>query len=221
MSILNILTKKSPKLGVFSFDAALEDNFEATVELTDYPVESGVKVSDHRIIQPVKYSIVGAVSNNPLKITPIDFLAGAITNVLPDSGVLATVAGISSAYLSGSDSTRASTALEFLIEMIRTGEIMTVDAVDIQLSNMIVTKISRTRDPENENGLIFVADLQELISLNRLPNQNQPTQGQLPNGDPAKSAAAATVNKGQKIGTDANVVISKLVTQANIVGVPN
>jgi hypothetical protein len=221
MSILNILTKKSPKLGVFSFDAALEDNFEATVELTDYPVESGVKVSDHRIIQPVKYSIVGAVSNNPLKITPIDFLAGAITNVLPDSGILSTVAGISSAYLSGSDSTRASTALEFLIEMIRTGEIMTVDAVDIQLSNMIVTKISRTRDPENENGLIFVADLQELISLNRLPNQNQPTQGQLPNRDPAKSAAAATVNKGQKIGTDANVVISKLVTQANIVGVPN
>jgi hypothetical protein len=182
-------------------------------------VESGVKVSDHRIIQPVKYSIVGAVSNNPLKVTPIDSLAGWLSNALPDSGVIATAAGISASFLSGSDSTRASTALEFLIEMIPTGEVMTIDAVDIQLSNMIVTKISRTRDPENENGLIFVADLQELISLDRLPNQNQPTQGQLPNGDPAKSAAAATVNKGQKIGTSPTAATAKQVTQANVAGV--
>lgn len=221
MSIINILTKKSPKIGVFSFDATLEDNFEATVELTDYPVESGVKVSDHRIIQPVKYSIVGAVSNNPLKVTATDFIGGALSNIFQDSGIIAGVGGISAGYLSGSDNTRASSALEFLIDMVRTGELLAIDAVDVQLSNMIITKISRTRDPENENSLIFVAEMQELISLDRLPNQNQPSQNQLRSGDPAKSSVAATVNKGQKIGNEADVIITRLVETANVIGVPN
>lgn len=213
MSILNILTRKGPKLDVFEFDATLEDNFEASVILTDYPVESGVRVADHRIIQPFEYSIVGAVSNNPVKILPTDFIGGALSNFI-DSSVLATVAGISPAFLSGSDETRASSALEMLLNLMKVGTPFSVDAVDIQLSNMVITKISRARDPENEDGLIFVAELQELISLDRLPQQNNPQQSQLRTGDPAKSAIAAVVNKGQRIGKEVNAAVTQAVDQA-------
>lgn len=214
MSIINILTKREPKLGgVFTFDAVLEDNYEATAELTEYPVESGVRVADHRIIKPMRYSIVGAISNNPLKITSTDFIGGAASNVLPESAIIAAIAGASAGYLAGSDATRASSALEFLINLLRIGEPISVDAVDIQLKNMVVTKVSRTRDPENENALIFVAELQELISLNRLPQQNQPMQTQLRDGDPAKSSIAGLVKKGQKIGKEVDAAISQRVNQ--------
>lgn len=215
MSILNILTKQSPTIAGFSFDATLEDSVEMSAILTDYPVESGVRVSDHRIIQPIKYSIVGAVSNNPLQVLPTDFLGGLLSNPIA-SGVIAGVAGISAGWLSGTDATRASSALEFLRDLLRSGEPFVVDAVDIQLSNMVVTKISRARDPENENALIFVADLQELISLDRLPQQNQPQQSQLRDGDPAKSAIAAVVNKGQRIGITPSAVTTQAVEMAII-----
>lgn len=210
MSLLNILTKSDPTIGNVSFDAVLQDNFEAAIELTDYPVESGVRVNDHRIILPLKYSITGSVSNNPLKITITDFIGGGLSNL--GGGVIgSTIAGLSAGFLSGSDSTRASSALEYLLDLMRTGEPFTVDAVDIQLFNMVITKIARGKDPENENALIFVADLQELISLDRLPNQNNPTQSQLRTGDPAKSAVAGLVKKGQQIGAEVTAQAESVV----------
>lgn len=75
-----------------------------------------------------------------------------------------------------------------------------VDAVDIQLKDMVLTRLSRDRDPEVENGLIFVAEMHELVSLSRLADFTQPGQDQLPDGDPAKAGAAATMNSGQQVG---------------------
>lgn len=207
MSILSLFTRSSPMLGGYQFDAVLEDTFEASVEITRYPVESGVKVADHRIIQPMKYYLTGAMSNNPLK--AIDNITGAIagivagglSNIASSNPLVATVAGLSAGFLAGSEATRSSSVLSLLLNLMVAGQPFDVDAVDIQLTNMVITRISRDRDPEVENGLIFVAELQELIQLERLVNKTQPSQEQLPDGDPAKEAAAATTNSGQQTGS--------------------
>lgn len=201
MSILNILTRQSPKLAGYQFDAVLEDDLDASVELTRYPVESGVKVADHRIIQPIRYYIVGSISNNPLKVFDlVGLAAGGLSNLAGNNPYVAAVAGLSAGFLAGSQSTRASSALEFLLELLVAGLPFDVDAVDIQLKDMVLTRVSRTRDPENEGGLIFVAELQELIQLDRLVDKTQPSQDQLADGDPAKSGAAADANSGQQVG---------------------
>lgn len=205
MSIINLITKEAPKLGVLQFDAVLEDSFEASVELTRYPVESGVKVADHRIIQPIKYYLVGAISNNPLKTFDlVGLAAGGLSNLAGGNPYLAAAAGgasVFAGFLAGSKETRASAALEQLIELMVAGQPFdVVDAVDIQLKNMVITRISRDRDPETEGGLIFVAELQELIQLDRLADKTQPSQDQLADGDPAKSGAAADANSGQQVG---------------------
>ena len=206
MSIVNLFTKQAPTIAGYSFDAVLEDTFEATVEVTTYPVESGVRVSDHRILQPFKWSMVGAISNNPLKIQITDFLGGALSN-LTNNPLVATIAGLSAGFLAGSDETRASTTLQFLITLMQSGDPFTIDAGDITLHNMVITRLSRTKDPTNENGLIFIADLQELITLERISFVGPPTQDQLRDGDQTKSAITRVVSRGQKIATDATTAV--------------
>ena len=112
MALLNIFTPSAPTLGGLEFDAVLEDTFEAEVELTGYTIELGARASDHRIINPFKWAIVGAVSNTPRNAGVADFV-GSISN--DTDGVLSTVAGLSAGFLAGSNETRASSALEFLI----------------------------------------------------------------------------------------------------------
>lgn len=210
MSVISLLFKQSPTLAGYQFDATLEDTFEASVELTRYPVESGAKVNDHRIINPSVYYLTGMVSNNPLKPIPTDFV-GAGSNLARDNPLVATAAGLFAGWLSGNDATRASSTLQFLIDLMVAGLPFDVDAVDIQLRGMVITRLSRTRDPSNENGLVFVAELQELITLDRLPEINQPGQNQLSDGDPVKSAAAAKTRRGQQIGDPPNAAVTTAV----------
>ncbi len=210
MSIINLFTKQAPTIAGYSFDAVLEDTFEATVEVTTYPIESGVRVSDHRILQPFKWSMVGAVSNNPLKIQLTDFLGGALSN-LTNNPLVASVAGLSAGFLAGSDETRASTTLQFLIVLMQSGDPFDIDAGDITLRNMVITRLSRTKDPSNENGLIFIADLQELITLQRLSVVGPPEPVQLRDEDPTKSAITRAINRGQKLVTEAKAAVTAQV----------
>lgn len=203
MSIINLFTKQAPTIAGYSFDAILEDTLEASVEWTTYPVESGVNINDHRIIQPVTWQLTGAVSNNPLKVQITDFIGGALSN-LSNNPYVASVAGLAAGFLSGSNETRASTTLEFLINLMVAGEPFDVDAGDIQLANMVISRIGRTKDITNETGLVFVAELRELITLDRIPVSGQPAQFQLRDGDPAKSGIAGVVKKGQQIARDAS-----------------
>ena len=203
MSILTLLTRQSATIAGYQFDAVLNDSFEASIELTRYPVESGVKVADHRIINPLRYYITGAISNNPLKVFDlVGLAAGGLSNLAGNNPYVAAVAGLSAGFLAGSQNTRASSTLEFLLNLLTAGLPFDVDAVDIQLKNMVLTRLSRDREAEIENGLIFVAELHELVQLDRLTDKTQPSQGQLADGDPAKSGAAATMNSGQQVGQD-------------------
>lgn len=212
MSIINVFTKQAPTLAGYSFDAVLEDSLDASVEWTTYPVESGVNVNDHRIIQPIKWSLTGAISNNPLQTQITDFLGGALSN-LTNNPYVATIAGLSAGFLAGSNETRASSTLLFLIDLMVSGDPFDVDAGDIQLKNMVISRIGRVKDPSNEQGLVFVADLQELITIDRLATLGQPRQSQLRDGDVAKSGLAGVVQKGQQLTKDATTAVSNAANE--------
>lgn len=207
MSIINIFTKEAPTIAGYSFDAVLDNTLDAAVEWTTYPVESGVNINDHRIIQPVRWRLTGAVSNNPLQIQITDFVGGALSN-LSNNPLVSTVAGLSAGFLAGSNETRSSSTLEFLMNLMVAGAPFDVDATDIQLRNMAISRIGRTRDLTNEDGLVFVAELQEIITLERIPKSGQPTQQQLRDGDPAKSGVAGVIQRGRQFTREAGAKIN-------------
>ncbi len=210
MSILNIFTRQAPTIAGYSFDAVLEDTFEASVSITSFPIESGVRVSDHRILQPFKWTMTGAISNNELKTRLTDFLGGALSN-LSSNPLVSTVAGLSASFLAGSEETRASSTLDFLITLMQSGDPFDVDAGDIFLKNMVITRLSRTKEPRNEGGLEFIAELQELITLDRVSRVFQCTPNQLRPGDPSQSGIAGVVRKGQAIAKEAATNVQNAV----------
>ncbi|KAB0489688.1 phage baseplate protein [Pseudomonas vancouverensis] len=210
MSIINIFTRQAPTIAGYSFDAVLEDTFEATVNITSFPIESGVRISDHRILNPFKWTMTGAISNNPVKVQLTDFLGGALSN-LTSNPIVSTVAGLSAGFLAGSDETRASSTLEFLVWLMQSYDPFDIDAGDILLKNMAITRLSRTKEPRNEGGLEFVVELQEVIELDRIARDAECSIPQLRDGDPSQSALARAIRRGQAIAKEATDTVASAV----------
>lgn len=210
MSIINIFTRQAPTIAGYSFDAVLEDTFEASVSITTFPIEIGVRVADHRIFNPFKWTMTGAISNNPVQTQLTDFLGGALSN-LTDNPIVSAVAGLSAGFLAGSDETRASSTLDFLVWLMSSYDPFDIDAGDILLKNMAITRLSRTKEPRNEGGLEFVVELQEVIELERLAAGDERWAYQLRSGDPSQSALTRAVNKGQIIAKEATASVTSAV----------
>lgn len=214
MSLIGIATRETPTLGIdggtiVEFDAVLEDTFEAEITYSSYPIELGASASDHAIIEPVKWVIIGAISNNPIKVGVMDFAGGLISNLTDNAAATAALgyAGGLVGALGGSEQTRVQEALGFLLALMRERKPFDVNAGDIELINMVITKITRTKTAENEGGLVFRAELQELPLIELVIKNNQPTGAQLADGTPEKSQAAADVNHGEISGRASSIDI--------------
>ena len=210
MSIMNIFTRQAPTIAGYSFDAVLEDTLDVSVTITSFPIESGVRISDHRILNPFKWTMTGSISNNPVKVQLADFLGGALSN-LTSNPIVSTVAGLSAGFLAGSDETRASTTLDFLIWLMQSADPFDIDAGDILLKNMAITRLSRTKEPRNEGGLEFVVELQEVIELDRIVRDTECSIPQLRKDDPSQSALSRAIKRGQAIAKEANEAVSNAV----------
>ena len=56
MSLINLLVKRGPQLGSLQFDAVLSDDLDASVDIVQYPIETGTPIADHIIYQPIRRS---------------------------------------------------------------------------------------------------------------------------------------------------------------------
>lgn len=199
MALINIYIPKAPAFnigsGVLSFDAVLEDTLEASVTYSEFPLEIGASASDHGIVNPITWTITALVSNNPLDLSVLES-TGFLTNFF-DSSTVTAIAGLSAGFLAGSSETRAGSTLETLLGLMFQREPFDIDAGDIQLSNMVITNIIRTKTPENEGGLEFTAELMELPLISTVITSNQPGQSVLRAGDPAQTQATADVKRGE------------------------
>lgn len=212
MSLINLLVKRGPQLGSLQFDAVLSDDLDASVDIVQYPIETGTPIADHIIYQPIRYTMTGAVSNNPLKVSITDF-TGALTNLVDDNPFIATGAGLFAGWLSGSNETRSSTTLNTLLDFMYSGQVFTVDTGEITLNNMVIQRIWRSKDPENENGLIFVAELQQIVTLDRVANGSQPAQYQLNSNDVSSTSISGLIERGYiNVKTAATNVASQVTT---------
>lgn len=212
MSLINLLVKRGPQLGSLQFDAVLSDDLDASVDIVQYPIETGTPIADHIIYQPIRYTMTGAVSNNPLKVSITDF-TGALTNLVDDNPFIAAGAGLFAGWLSGSNETRSSTTLNTLLDFMYSGQVFTVDTGEITLNNMVIQRIGRSKDPENENGLIFVAELQQIVTLDRVANISQPAQYQLNSNDVSSTSISGLIERGYiNVKTAATNVANQVTT---------
>lgn len=202
MALITLLTSRSPTIEGIELDAILEDAYRREVRITGFPIANGARSADHRILEPVEWVATGAVGNVELRALPgVGDVGGILSNLVRDSGVAAAVAGFASGLsnLLGSEETRASAALAALNELQISEDPITIDAGDIQLTNMSLVSINRVKNPQNEDGLEVELGFAELPTLALLRVQGQqPQQNELRAGDPAQTQAAADIRNGER-----------------------
>ena len=124
-------------MGGLVFDAVFEETHEADLEVTDNPVETGVVVSDHAFMKPLRVKISAGVSDTPLAVVTDDPFA--------------------------SDAGRSRRAFELLTELQKRAEPFAMQTGLKLYENMVCTSIRTSQDKDSSGALLFTAELREVI----------------------------------------------------------
>ncbi|WP_104910482.1 phage baseplate protein [Pseudomonas sp. LG1D9] len=198
MSLMSIFTKTLPKIGPLEFDAKLEGIASKAITLTQYPVEFGANTNDHAILMPNRYLLTGAVSNSPLGLGLDDIGmmgAGALASVVGGVGGAA-ISAVSAYLLSGSDDTRASTAWASLTAIMEARAKFDLDTGKEIMRDMMIIRLDERTRPENEDGLVFIAELQQVRIVKSLLGRGVNSADQLMQNDTVSTQGAPMVTTG-------------------------
>ncbi|GAA0259086.1 phage baseplate protein [Pseudomonas rhodesiae] len=198
MSLMSIFTKTLPKIGPLEFDAKLEGITSKAITLTQYPVEFGANTNDHAILMPNRYLLTGAVSNSPLGLGLDDIGmmgAGALATVVGGVGGAA-ISAVSAYLLSGSDDTRASTAWASLTAIQEARAKFDLDTGKEIMRDMMIIRLDERTRPENEDGLVFIAELQQVRIVKSLLGRGVNSADQLMQNDTVSTQGAPMVTTG-------------------------
>ena len=202
MSMMSIYSKTLPSIGEISFDAKLEGSTDKAVYLTQFPVEFGANMNDHAILLPNRYILIGAVSNSPLGLGPVD--GGGVMGVTP-ADVSQAVGGIAgaaittiSAYLlAGSSKTRAMAAWEALTGILEARAKFDLDTGLEIMKDMVLVRLAQRTRPEDEDGLVFIAELQQVRIVHSKIGQGVKSADQLMKNDIVATQGAPMVHLGE------------------------
>lgn len=171
---ITIFQRSKPKIAFYEIDAVLEGNTEKRTTVTYLPLQEGARAADHRIVEPIKVRMTGAISNNPIKTlsetlepenlirlgagAAVGAIAGAISNPL-----VTAAAGVALGYLAGQNKeSRALNAWTVLSGIQAYDEPFTiVTALGEVLENMVIERLYQETNPDNEDALIFVCEMVE------------------------------------------------------------
>lgn len=198
MSLMSIFTKTLPRIGPLEFDAKLEGITSKAITLTQYPVEFGANTNDHAILMPNRYLLTGAVSNSPLGLGLDDIGmmgAGALASVVGGVGGAA-ISAVSAYLLSGSDDTRASTAWASLTAIMEARAKFDLDTGKEIMRDMMIIRLDERTRPENEDGLVFIAELQQVRIVKSLLGRGVNSADQLMQNDTVSTQGAPMVTTG-------------------------
>jgi hypothetical protein len=195
---MSIFSKTLPSIGGLEFDAKLEGVTSKAVLLTQYPLEFGANSNDHAILLPNRYLLTGAVSNRPLGLGLDDIGmmgAGVLSSAI--GGIAgAAVSAVSAYLLSGSDGTRASTAWAALTAIMESRAKFDLSTDKEIMKDMMIIRLDERTRPENEDGLVFVAELQQVRIGRAQVGQGVTSADQLLKNDPVASQGAPMVSSG-------------------------
>ncbi|OOG85703.1 hypothetical protein B0E42_12935 [Pseudomonas sp. A25(2017)] len=198
MSLMSIFTKTLPKIGPLEFDAKLEGITSKAISLTQYPVEFGANTNDHAILLPNRYLLTGAVSNSPLGLGLDDIGmmgAGALATVVGGVGGAA-ISAVSAYLLSGGDDTRASTAWASLTALLEARARFDLDTGKEIMRDMLLVRLDERTRPENEDGLVFIAELQQVRIVRSTVGRGVASADQLMQNDTVSTQGAPMVSTG-------------------------
>ncbi len=176
---------------VFAFDAVLRESHHSELTVTDNPVETGVVISDHAYMAPVRLEIEAVVS---------DVFFGTVDasgNTLPPTG--------SDAFQSAAG--RAQAAFTLLQALQSAATPFKVQSGLRLYENMLIASLDADQDARTGNILKFRASLREVIFVStqtvdyppRKPGKTTNSGSKTASKGEKKTAAVTEVAKQQSI----------------------
>ena len=147
MSIENLFIRTRRRIAGVKLDGVIRENHSAPIRIKKNPVEWGVDITDHAIIEPVKISIEGIVSD-----TPLGFDAGI---ELLDS--------IDSLFGAATYQTRSQHAFNSLTFFKNEREPIDVQTGLKLYKNMLITDIKVSQDKDTSKAVFLSIDCEEII----------------------------------------------------------
>lgn len=172
---VGLFTGRNRNIGGIVIDCFVRENHSSRVKITEFPIEIGVNISDHRIIQPRELEIIGIVSDIPpnfLKLT------------LPSFGSTTT--------------TRSIGAYNQLSQLQIAGEPFNVLTGLRLYENVLIEELYVDRDKDTSGGLYFSCRMREMIIITNQYTTIPP--GQYRQGA-TRNQAAETEERGNQNGT--------------------
>lgn len=138
----------------FDFDCVVREGITTELTVTDNPVETGVVVSDHAFMQPIRLEIEAVVSDNPL-------WNGRTSTYVKDSLVLKD--GTPRVDVFGDGQRRSITAYEKIRNLQASAVPFTVVTGLARFPNMVIQSLAVEQDKDSSAVLSFRASLREVI----------------------------------------------------------
>jgi hypothetical protein len=129
-------------VGGMVFDATFEETHEAELVVTDNPVETGVNVSDHAFMNPIRLTISAGVSDTPM----VDHNEMHLNDPFASDG-----------------SGRSQRGYELLLALQKKAEPFDVQTGLKLYHNMVCVSIRTMQDKDTAGVFIFTATLREII----------------------------------------------------------
>ena len=180
----SILIKPKRGIGPIKAQVTIEEIHLDELEITDQPVESGVRISDHAWRRPAELTLKCGWSNSPGSQGLISSLNSAITG---------TVGGITS-LLGGNSSSQVKEIYAKMLALQRSRELMDVFTGKRVYRNMMIKSLSTTTDKETEQALLLTIVLKEvIIAVTRVLTISAPAENQASPG-----TTSSVLNNGAK-----------------------
>ena len=162
MAFENLFIRTKKSIGGIQLDAVLSESHINTVRKTTNPVELGVDVTDHAIIEPKRLNILAEVSDTPLGIAALGQIIDLVT------GLFGTA--------TSDNLTRSNAAYNAMVQLQELREPIEIQTKLRLYKNMLITNISTTQDKDSSRIVTMNIALEELFITESKIIQLEPDQ---------------------------------------------
>lgn len=198
-------------VGSIKFDLEISENHSIEAQVSEHPIEDGSVVSDHVRILPRKGSIVGLVTNHPL-VSPSTPLPAEFVEKVTRIGHPGWLQSLANQYtteepltakdfesiprLTPGENNRARNTWELFKELVSNRQPVTIMTGVEKYADVIVTKVSTSREASTGDALRFSVEFQEIkfVTLTEIAI-TAATKAPLPSVPVAKASKGKTGGK--------------------------
>lgn len=149
MSFENLFIRTKRSIGGVQLDAVISESHSNDVRITKNPVEFGVDITDHAVIEPKKLNIIAEVSDTPLGLAAFTQIVDLVTGLFGTSTT--------------DNLTRSNAAYNALVSLQESREPIEVQTRLKLYTNMIILGISVTQDKDTSRIVNMNISLEEIL----------------------------------------------------------